>query len=242
MSYSCSRKELHITKIKKWRLSGIVLAGAVMFSPVARADLFGGDVAVLVQILAEQIKQYYQLKSIIENGKGQLDLLRNINSGIDNSISLIKTLPIKDEKVWAEVARFEQALNRIRDVYGQIPKSPDEALHLIHDQTVAESLKMANEFKEYSAQQEKNSEVIAVQARLASPKGAARMQAATSAEILRSLSQLLRLNTQLLKLQSEQLAMNNKQSKDAVTSFQRVNNDLGRGFTGFKPDMNLTRF
>lgn len=214
----------------------------MFIAPMARADLFGGDVAVLVKILAEQIKQYYQLKSIIENGKGQLNLLRNINSGIDNSIALIKTLPIQDEKVWAEVSRFEQALGRIRDIYGQIPRSPDEALHLIHDQTVAESLKMANEFKEYSAQQEKNSEVIAVQARLASPKGAARMQAATSAEILRSLSQLLRLNTQLLKLQSEQLAMNNKQSKDAVTSFQRVNNDLGKGFTGFKPDMSLTRF
>lgn len=214
----------------------------MLITPMARADLFGGDVAVLVQILAEQIKQYYQLKSIIENGKGQLNLLRNINSGIDNSIALIRTLPIQDEKVWAEVSRFEQALNRIRDIYGQIPRSPDEAVHLIHDQTVAESLKMANDFKEYSVQQEKNSEVIAVQARLASPKGAARMQAATSAEILRSLSQLLRLNTQLLKLQSEQLAMNNKQSKDAVMSFQRVNNDLGKGFTGFKPDMNLTRF
>jgi len=219
-----------------------VLAGTLLFAPVARADLFGGDVAVLVQILAEQIKQFYQLKSIIDNGKGQLNLLRNINAGIDNSISLIKTLPIHDEKVWAEVARFEQALNQVRNIYGQIPQSPDEALHLIHDRTVAESLKMANEFKEYSAQQEKNSEVIAVQARLASPKGAARMQAATSAEILRSLSQLLRLNTQLLKLQSEQLAMNNKQSKDAVSSFQRVNSDLGRGFTSFKVDMGLTRF
>jgi hypothetical protein len=113
---------------------------------------------------------------------------------------------------------------------------------VIHDQTVAESLKMANEFKEYSTQQERNSEVIAVQARLASPKGAARMQAATSAEILRSLSQLLRLNTQLLKLQSEQLAMNNKKSKEGVANFQRVNGDLGRGFNNFKPDMNLTRF
>ncbi len=242
MFYFNSLREIHIKKIVKWWLSGAIFAGALLFTPVARADLFGGDVAVLVQILAEQIKQYYQLKSVIENGKGQLDLLRNINAGIDNSISLIRTLPIKDEKVWAEVTRFEQAVNRIRDLYGQVPKSPEEALQVIHDQTVAESLKMANEFKEYSTQQEKNSEVIAVQARLASPKGAARMQAATSAEILRSLSQLLRLNTQLLKLQSEQLAMNNKKSKDGVANFQRVNGDLGRGFNNFKPDMNLTRF
>lgn len=229
-------------KIKKWRLSGIVFAAAMLISPVARADLFGGDVAVLMQILAEQIKQYYQLKSIIDNGKGQLNLLRNINAGIDNSMALIKTLPITDEKVWAEVTRFEQAVNRIRDIYGQIPKSPEEALHVIHDNTVAESLKMANDFKKYSEVQEKNSEIMAAQSRLASPKGAARMQAATSAEILRSLSQLLRLNTQLLKLQSEQLAMNNKKSKDVVSNFQRVNSDLGKGFSNFKLDMKLSRF
>lgn len=242
MSYFSFLKEKHIKLTQKWRFSGIVFAACALITPVAHADLFGGDVAVLTQILAEQIKQYYQLKSIIENGKGQLDLLRNINAGIDNSIALVKTLPIKDEKVWAEVTRFEQAVNRIRDLYGKIPQSPEEAVQVIHDQTVAESLKMANEFKEYSTQQERNSEVIAVQARLASPKGAARMQAATSAEILRSLSQLLRLNTQLLKLQSEQLAMNNKKSKDGVANFQRVNGDLGRGFNNFKPDMNLTRF
>ena len=211
-------------------------------APPARADLFGGDVAVLLQILAEQIKQYYQLKSIIENGRGQLDLIRQINAGIDNSVALIRTLPIKDERVLAEVTRFQQGINRVAELYGNIPRSPEEALHAIQDKTVAESLTMANEFKTYSEQQERNSEVIAVQARLASPKGAARMQAATSAEILRSLSQLLRLNTQLLKLQSEQLAMNNKKSKDVAANFQRVNEDLGKGFSTFKLDMGLTRF
>ncbi len=231
-----------INKITNCRFSGIIFIFSFIFTPIARADLFGGDVAVLLKILAEQIKQYYQLKSMIENGKNQLNLLRNVNAGIDNSMALIKTLPIEDERVWAEVAKFEQVLNKIRDVYGEIPKSPEEALHKIHDETVAESLKMANEFKAYSSQQEKNSEVIAVQARLASPKGAARMQAATSAEILKSLSQLLRLNTQLLKLQSEDLAMSNKKSKDEVTNYQQVSGDLGRAFSSFKVDMKLPRF
>jgi hypothetical protein len=220
----------------------VLALGVAIAAPQARADFFGGDVAVLLQILAEQIKQYYQLRSIIENGRGQLDLLRQVNAGIDNSIALIRTLPIKDERVLADITRFQEGLRRVGELYGQIPKSPEEALHLIQDKTVAESLKMASEFKGYSEQQEKNSEVIAVQARLASPKGAARMQAATSAEILRSLSQLLRLNTQLLKLQSEQLAMNNKRSKDVAANFQRVNEDLGRGFSTLKLDMGLTSF
>jgi hypothetical protein len=94
----------------------------------------------------------------------------------------------------------------------------------------------------YSEIQEKNSELIAVQARQASPKGAVRMQAETSAEILRSLSQLLRLNTQMLKLQSEQLAISNKASKEGVANFQKVSQDLGSGFSKFKPDMKLVTF
>jgi len=219
-----------------------MLVGALAITPQARADIWGADVGVLLQILAEQIKQYYQLKTIIENGKDEMNFLRQLNSGLDNSLTLLNSLPIKDEKVLADVREFKTAINRIASLYGSIPKSPEDKLQTIHDQTVAESLRMANDFKDFSDAQEKNSEVIAVQARLASPKGAARMQATTSAEILRSLSQLLRLNTQMLKLQSEQLAMSNKSSKEGVANFQRVNNDLGKGFSQFKPDMKLTRF
>jgi hypothetical protein len=89
------------------------LAAGLCLAPVAQADMFGGDVVVLLKILAEQIKQYYQLKNIIQNGKGQLDLLRQVNQGIDNSVELIRTLPIKDERVLAEITRFQQGINRV---------------------------------------------------------------------------------------------------------------------------------
>src|SRR5207253_1168515 len=130
--------------------------------------------------------------------------LRWINQGLDNSIGLLGSLPIKDEKILADLREFRTAMGKVEGLYGQVPKSPEEALQLLHDQTVAESLRMANSFKEYSETQEKNSELIAIEAREASPKGAARMQAEMSAEILKSLSQLIRVNTQMLKLQSEE--------------------------------------
>jgi hypothetical protein len=101
---------------------------------------------------------------------------------------------------------------------------------------------MITSFKEYSEKQEENSILIAAQSREASPKGAARMQAETSAQILRSLSQLIRLNTQMLKMQSEQFAMHNKMGKDSVGNFQRVNQDLGRSFQSAKPEMGLVKF
>ncbi len=208
----------------------------------ARADIWGGDVAVLMQILSENIRRYYQLQQMIQQGRDADQYLRWINAGIDNSIGILQSLPIKDEKVLADLREFKAALGKIEHLYGRVPKSPEDALQILHDQTVAESLRMANDFKEYSVAQEKNSELIALQARDASPKGAVRMQTETSAQILKSLSQLIRLNTQMLKLQSEQLAFANKQSKDGVTNFQKVSRDLGSGFSNFNPDMKLVRF
>jgi hypothetical protein len=179
---------------------------------------------------------------MIKSSNSHYDYIRLLNSGLDNSIGLLDSLPIKDEKLLSDLKQFKQAVQKVELLYGKIPKSPEEALHLLHDQTVAESLRMANDFKDFSEIQERNSGIIAIQARDASPKGAARMQAETSAEILRTLSQLVRLNTQVLKLQSEQLAMNNKAAKDGVMSFQKINTDLGSGFANFKPEMKLIRF
>ncbi len=212
------------------------------FSGTARADLWGGDVAVLVQILAENLRRYQQLKSMIEQGKDQIDYLRWLNAGIDNSIGLLESLPIKDEKVLADLREFKRAAEKVESLYGRVPKSPEEALQLLQDQTVAESLRMATSFKDYSEKQERNSELIAAQARQASPRGAVRMQAEMSAEILKSLAQLIRLNTQSLKLQSEQLALTNKTSKDSVANYQRVNQNFGSKFSTFKPEMDLVRF
>lgn len=208
----------------------------------AKADLFGGDVAVLVQILAENIRRYQQLQMMIRQGRDHENFLRTLNAGIENSIGLLQSLPVKDEKILADLREFQGAMQTITDIYGKIPKSKEAAMQALHDQTIAESLRMINSFKDFSEKQEENSILIAAQSREASPKGAARMQAETSAQILRSLSQLIRLNTQMLKMQSEQFAMHNKIGKESVGNFQRVNQDFGRSFQGFKSEMGLVKF
>ena len=168
--------------------------------------------------------------------------LRAINKGLANSIGLLGTLPVRDDQILAGLNDFKQATDEVSKIYGRVPKSTAAAVELLNDQTVAESLQMASSFKHYSADQEANSALIIAQAPRASLKGAARMQAQTSAEILASLSQLIRLNTQMMKLQSEDLAMNNKRGKDRVSAFQKVNRDLGDGFKNFKFKTNLARF
>lgn len=196
----------------------------------------------IIKILAENIKRYQQLKMMIKTAKDHESYMRLINKGLENSIGLLETLPVKDEKLLADLKTFKQSYNSVLEVYGQIPKSKEAVAQLLHDQTVAESIKMINGFKEYSKEQEENSIKIAIQSRQASPKGAQRMQAETSAQILRSLSQLIRLNTQLLKLQSEALAIENKKAKDGVSEYQSISNDFSSGFKKLNLNIDLHRY
>lgn len=196
----------------------------------------------MIKILEENIKRYLQLKTLIETAKDTKDYLHAINMGIDNSMGLLESLPIKDEKILEEIRDFRDSFNKVSELYGKVPRSELSAMQLLHDQTIAESFRMVKSFKDYSERQEENSQRIAMQSREASLKGASRMQAETSSQILRSLSQLIRLNTQVLKLQSEQFAAMNRSNKENVSSFQRVNSDFGKSFQNFPSDMSLARF
>ncbi|MCT4642786.1 MAG: hypothetical protein N4A33_10875 [Bacteriovoracaceae bacterium] len=179
---------------------------------------------------------------MITQAKDHKNFLRTINSGLNNSIGLLSSLPVKDEKILAELRSYKRSLDTIQNVYGAIPTSKDSLLHALHDQTVAESLRMVNSFKDFTKKQEENSTILSIQARNASPKGAARMQVEASSNILKSLSQLINLNSQMLKMQSEILAMNNKGNKDNVSSYNKVNSGFKKGFKDFKLNMNLARY
>lgn len=196
----------------------------------------------IIQILTENIKRYHQLKTMIKTAKEREQYLKLINSGLENSIGLLTSLPIEDEKILTQIKDFKLAFDTIQKVYGVIPKSEEAALQMLHDQTVAESIKMASSIKNYAKKQEENASKISIQSRTASPKGAARMNAEVNAKILHTLNQLLRINGQILKLQGENLAMANKSGKDSVGHFNKINHDMKQGLKSFNGSFNLPHF
>ncbi len=65
----------------------------VIFSPTrSRADIFGGDVIVLTQILVQAVQTVVQLRSILSQGKDTLDLLRDVNAGVKSGLDLIRII------------------------------------------------------------------------------------------------------------------------------------------------------
>lgn len=200
------------------------------------------QIPYLAQILTDNIRRYEQLKLMIKSEKNRDIYLRLINQGLENSIGLLNSLPIKDEKILSELRDFNQAYKSIVNVYGKVPQSPEATMQLLHDQTVAESLKMVGSIALYTRTQEENARAISIQIRGASPKGAVRMTAETNAKILHTLNQILKINGQILKLQSEQLAIINKGEKDSVGNFKKINNDIKNSLKSFRGNFSIPRF
>ena len=200
------------------------------------------QIPYLVKILDENHKRYQQLKLMMEHTKMSDNYLRTVHHGLENITGMLGSLPIKDQGILSEIRSFNQSIRAVRQIYGGIPKSPEEVFHRLHDQTVAESLKMVNAFKDYSKSQEANSVLLKDQSQLISPKGAARATVFSNALILDSINQLIRLESQNLKMQSELLAIQNKKEKDAVSSYQNVNKNIDQSFKSLEFQKGFIRF
>ena len=218
-------------------------------TPIKRANAFLGDggagwaqIPYFVKILAENYKRYKQISMMIDQAKDRKMYLEALNAGINNSIGLMEAMPIKDEGLLSDLRTFKKSFDTVSEVYGLIPESREKALQMLHDQTVAESLRMVVDFKDYAKTQEENSTLLIYQGRTASPKGAQRMAVESNGMILKSMSQLMRLETQNLKLQSEILAMKNRDEKKSVASHQKITKDLGSAFRNIKTQKGFLRF
>ena len=198
--------------------------------------------AYLIKIYQENLKRFIQLKEMMQQARNHENLVRAINAGMDNAIGIAQVLPLKDDQVLSQLQRFQDALRKVEEIYGMTPKSSDEALHKLHDHTIAESIKLANVLQEYSQAQEHNANAVFIQSSQASPKGAERMNAQMSAQILHSVNQLIKVNGQMLKMQSESLAFANKQDKDSAAGFNKTTNDFKGSVMKFKPNYSLPRF
>lgn len=128
------------------KLATFFMAFLITVSPAAKADMFGGDVVVLVQILANALKQLIELKNLVDNGRDQLDLIRNINQGINDSLRLAQTInPNIDPGLYKDWQNVGDALQKLQTIYGIVSDSPQSKIYQDTDQQVAEAVTLNND-------------------------------------------------------------------------------------------------
>jgi hypothetical protein len=215
----------------------------MLFSPFkARADLFGGDVVVLSQILVQCIQTVVQLKAILSTGEDTLNLMRDINSGVRSGLNMIRIInPKFNPGVYGDLNNADAVLRAIQDVYGAVPQGMDQDLMNSQDQSVAEVISMNRNLYDYADSVDRERERILYHAQVVSPQGAGKLQNQALGVLIGVSTQLLRTQSQMLKLLAQNMAMQNRREKIETKGFQENYRDLSNGFKSLPSDTRLPR-
>lgn len=220
-----------------------ILILLVLFSPSAKADLFGGDVVVLGQILSNAIQQLAQLRQILSAGRDNLDLLREINRGINDSLDLLRTVsPYTDPGLYKDWQQVKDALANIEKLYGIVVPSRDQRVQKDADQSIAEAISMNNSIYEHTKQIDEIGELIKQQSHYVSPAGAAKLTAQSLGVMLHVQNEALRAQATGLKLQAQAFALENRKAKENTRQMLEGAENLKAALAGAKPAFQLPRF
>jgi hypothetical protein len=229
-------------KFKNKIVSGFAagLIATASFAPTtARADLFGGDVVVLAQILANAVQQLIQLKQLLENGRDSLSLIKDINRGINDSLNMISTMGVNvDPGIYKNWNNLQNALQGVQQIYGAIPDSKEKTIQTHVDQNVAEAITLNNSIYNYSKDLDRVGENIKTYSHAVSPGGAQKLTAESLGVLITVMNQSLRAQATGLKLQAQALALQNAKDKEQVKhqndTTQKLSAAMKRQETSFK--------
>ena len=211
--------------------------------PKAHADLFGGDVAVLTQILANAIKQLTELKSIVDASEGNLELLREINRGINDAMQMIETIsPYIDPGLYRELQKISDAIRHIEGIYGVVAPSKEYKVQSDTDHIAAEAITLNTNIYKYAELIDDIGEQIKSYSKVASPGGAQKLTAQSLGVLLHVQNESLRAQATGLKLQAQSLAVQNKKDKEKTKHIIAISNELEKSINDNPPQFKLPRF
>ena len=217
--------------IKKMILT-LSLCFTLMIPRPVKADLWGGDVVVLTQILAQAIQQLYQLKQIFSTGRDTLGLWRDINRGIRDGLRVIQIInPKFNPGLYGGLETSEQVQKAIEDLYGAIPQTSEYRLQVAQDRSVSESIAMNSTLFRYADNVDDETKRIISHAQSVNPQGAAKLTAESIAVLIGVTTQVLRTNSMMLKMMGQNMALSNRKEKLQATQFKTqyegISNALG---------------
>ena len=216
----------------KRRIVATSLCVCLMLPSPAKADFWGGDVVVLTKILANAVQQLVQLRQILNTGSDSLNLMKDINRGIRDGLSVIQILnPKFNPGLYGSLDQADQIMNVITDLYGKIPHTGEYKLQEAQDRSVSESIAMNSTLFRYADDVDQESKRIIEHAKDVNPQGAAKLTAQSIAILIGVTTQVLRTNSMMLKMMGENMALNNRKEKLQASQFKSqyegISNALG---------------
>jgi hypothetical protein len=230
--------------MKKYRWAALVaVSGLLLPGGLATADMFGGDVVVLTQILANALSQLAELKSIVSSGSDTLGLMQSINRGMNDSLAMAQTLGMHvDPGLYGQVNGVGQASVMVEQLFGRAAPSPLQPVQRNTDQVVAETLAFNSELYAYTDQLDQVGETIKGDSHAVSPGGAAKLTAESVGVLIHVLNQQMRASGQGLKLQAQTLALENMREKKQTEEYLKESQVLQAQMESVPVDFEFPRF
>ena len=220
--------------------TSLVFSFGIFIPASAWADIWGGDILVLTQILANAVMQLKQMKEIFENGSDSLDLMRKINAGEMEGLSIIRTInPNFNPGTYGQLNSIDQVLHAVQDLYGQIPRTPESKLQQTQDQSVSESIAMNGALFRFADQTDQESKDIMDRSLRVSPQGAAKLTAQSVAVLISVSTQVLRSNSMMLKMMAENMALQNRKEKLQSSHFKTQYDGISNAINELPKETNL---
>lgn len=218
-------------KMKSILLAGLMSLCLITPKP-AKADMFGGDIVVLTQILANAIQQLVQLREILSTGSDTLSLMRDINRGIRDGLTILQMInPRFNPGIYGNLETADRVLGIINDLYGKIPQTTEARLQQAQDQSASESIAMNGPMFRFADQADEESRRIFAHSQSVSPQGAAKLTAQSVAVLIGVTTQVLRSNSMILKAMGENMALQNRkeklQSQQFKTQYEGISGAFG---------------
>ncbi len=230
--------------MKKKFISAMLSLCLIIGAPQkAKADMWGADIPILLEILANSLQQLIQLKAMLQNGTDTLDLLKDINRGINDSLGIAETLGLRiDPGIYRDLKNVNQATQALEKIYGLVTDSKLATVQRNTDQTVAEAITFNNELNDYAFKLDRIGEEIKRFSHAVSPGGAAKLTAESLGVVIHVMNQQMRAQGQALKLQAQAMAVQNKKDKDQTDQYLREGQNLKNKMIALNPEFKVMRF
>jgi uncharacterized protein YoxC len=181
------------------------ITATTFLSVRANASIFGEEDAILAEILAQLIQEYYVLKNQLDVARGQFDTLRDAYSGTRSALQDIKMavniLSGKDREynsIQDKKQALESILYRVRDLNHSLKQLPADLKG--HSESVSEALVYQNQLVIQSDSTINAGRIVTEKSRNISPGRAAQMSAQVAGLQLQALGELQRSQAELVRL------------------------------------------
>lgn len=199
--------------MRKLFLIGLLAFGALK-APKAQAQ-FSTDAPILLEILANNVSQLYQMYEMVRSAQDRLRLMRDLSQGLDSALSLYQTMnPPTDPGLYRNWQNVGNALTQLNSIYGRVESTNEAIVQRDIDRGVAEAISLNNKVYEYTRKSDRIGRQIQNRSNSTNSKGAQRLTAQSLGVLIEAQNQATRTQATQLKLSAQALALENRKDKE----------------------------